>query len=159
VPSLPEMIKGRTPAEVVAEHRELMDDLALQGSLDALLAAHRRPMSVNLTLKASQEILDAEKRRDILARLERAQAEHGARLVRAAGEAVPNAAAPGITPDTVWSGDFDVLVELFKISQYRVNAEAAYISQRHHPCVLGVSRHTVRRVHKRGTLDRAVLEG
>lgn len=105
-----------------------------------LLAKHRSPVlagASRLTLNPSQEILDEEQRREVLARLERAQAEHGAKLVRAAGEAVPNSDAPAITPDTVWSGDFDILVELFRISLHRVNTTAAYLSGRPSRCWMG----------------------
>lgn len=83
-----------------------------------------------LSVGHSQEILDEEARAAFAARLERAQAARGAKLVRAAGEAVPNSPAPAITPDTVWSGDFGTLVELFRVSLYRVNTEAAYLSGR-----------------------------
>lgn len=66
----------------------------------------------------------------LAARLERAQAARWVGAVRAAGEAVPVASAPAITPDTVWSGEFATLVELFKVSLYRVNTTAAYLSER-----------------------------
>lgn len=76
--------------------------------------------------------LSDDARAALIARVERAQAARGARLARAAGEAVPNAPAPAVGPDTVWSGDYSTLVELFRIGLYRVNTDAAYFAVR--PC-------------------------
>lgn len=73
--------------------------------------------------------LSDDARAALAARLERAQAARGARLVRAAGEAVPNAAAPVVGPDMVWSGDPGVLIELFKISMYRLRVAAGIHEQ------------------------------
>lgn len=108
----------------------------LRNNRSALLHAASK-----LTLKPSQEILDEEQRRAALARLERAQAARWVGAVRAAGEAVPVSAAPAITPDTVWSGDFDTLVELFHVSLYRVNVQAAYFGGQ--PSCGGVARHAL----------------
>lgn len=108
----------------------------LAGKL-AALSSHRRPLPSKLTLKGSQEIRDEEQRRAVLERLERAQAARGAKLVRAAGETILNSDAPSITPDTVWTGDYQTLVELFQVSLFRVNAMAAYLTGKPSRCWMG----------------------
>lgn len=92
----------------------------------AVMAGRRSTATRKLTLQPSQEILDEEQRRAVMRRLERAQAARGAKLVRVAGEAIPCADAPAVTPDTVWSGDYITLVELVRIGLFRLNADAAY---------------------------------
>lgn len=85
---------------------ELPDPSSIEielGELADPLAAHHSGRELALGDKA---------RAELAARIERAQAARGARLVRAAGEAVPNAPAPAVSPDTVWSGDFGTLVNL-----------------------------------------------
>ena len=139
--------------EIVDDHFAITKEWSRQ-VVDELMSK-RPPMLFKLMLNFSKEEVDAEQRRVMLARLERAQAARGAKLVRAAGEAVPNAAAPGITPDTAWTGDYDVLIRLFEISQYRVSTEAAYLSQRHAHCApLGFLRPVFRQVRNRGQLSR-----
>jgi hypothetical protein len=131
-------------------------DSSFVEELAALRIEHRRPLPSKLTLGRPQEELDEKSRRVMLARLERAQAERGVPLVRAAGETAPNAPAPPVTADTVWSGDFGTLVQLVECGLRRTRTEFVI-----NGCVIQ-SRHTVvqhaRRVDKRGTLDRAALE-
>lgn len=79
--------------------------------------------------------LSDDARAALMERVERAQAARGAQLVRAAAQRIPNAPAPAVGPDTVWSGDYETLVSLFQIGLYRVNVDAAYLSgRRGHHC-------------------------
>lgn len=65
------------------------------------------------------QVLEEAQRANLMERLERAQAERGARLVRAAAEALLNAPAPIVSPDTTWSGDFGVLLDLCNLGVRR----------------------------------------
>lgn len=77
--------------------------------------------------KLGELVLGDKARAALAARLERAQAARGAKLVRAAGEAIPCAGAPAVTPDTVWSGDYTTLVELVRIGLFRLNTDAYFL--------------------------------
>lgn len=85
----------------------------------AFMADRRHFPSTGRTPKPSQEILDEEQRREVMTRLERAQAARWVGAVRAAGERPPLAPAPIVSPDTVWSGDLGTLVELCNLGTRR----------------------------------------
>jgi hypothetical protein len=70
------------------------------------------------------QVIDNEQREAMLRELEYKRARRYARLVRAAGEAIPNS-VPLVSPDTLWSGDLGVLIELCEISARRINAVKA----------------------------------
>lgn len=142
-------------APAIDDTGELADlDEAQQhaAELRHLLSRQRPPVlaaASRLALLPGDVILTEEERRQAIATLERAQARRWVSRVRAAGEAVPNAHPPAVTPDTVWSGDLQTLVELFRIGLYRVTTDATYISDTsEHPCVSGY-RHVLRQRARR----------
>lgn len=115
---LQEKVIGGLTEETLAKWRE---------NLDALRAELPPREDTEPTLRG---FADDEVRAAMLAELERRKAQRCVPLVRAAGEAVPNSDAPAITPDMVWSGDFETLVSLFHISLHRVNFLAQIIGER-----------------------------
>lgn len=107
--------------ELIERERRELNGLLTAYAPDAAIQTARQRVGAHMR----EFLFTDQQRAEVKDRLERAQAARGARLVRAAAENPFVGSIAVVSPDTVWSGDFNTLVRLcnFGVSRMRFQYE------------------------------------